>query len=32
MITGDNPITAANIAYQSAILDPHASTLIVDYA
>lgn len=31
MITGDNPITASNIGYQSAFLDPHTKTLIVDY-
>jgi len=32
MITGDNPVTAANIGYQSAILHPHTKTLIIDYA
>jgi len=32
MITGDNPITASNIGYQSAILDPNTKTLIVDYS
>jgi magnesium-transporting ATPase (P-type) len=32
MITGDNPITASNIGYQSGILDPHSKTLIVDYS
>lgn len=31
MITGDNPITATNIGYQSAILDYNTTTLIVDY-
>ncbi len=31
MITGDNPITAANIGYQSNILDHNTTTLIVDY-
>ena len=30
MITGDNPITASNIGYQSAILDPQSRTIIVD--
>jgi magnesium-transporting ATPase (P-type) len=30
MITGDNPITASNIGYQSFILDSHSKTLIVD--
>ena len=31
MITGDNPITASNIGYQSAILDPDTKSLIVDF-
>lgn len=31
MITGDNPITASNIGYQSLILDANITTLIVDY-
>jgi magnesium-transporting ATPase (P-type) len=32
MITGDNPITASNIGYQSAILDPNTKTIIIDYS
>jgi cation-transporting P-type ATPase 13A2 len=31
MITGDNPITASNIGYQSGILDPETHTLIIDH-
>jgi magnesium-transporting ATPase (P-type) len=31
MITGDNPLTAANIGYQSGILDAETRTLIVDF-
>lgn len=31
IITGDNSLTAANIGYQSAILDSDTKTLIVDY-
>ena len=32
MITGDNPITASNIGYQSGILDAGTKTLIIDYS
>lgn len=31
MITGDNPITASNIGYQSGILDPHTVSLLIDW-
>jgi magnesium-transporting ATPase (P-type) len=31
MITGDNPITASNIGYQSAILDANTKTLLIDF-
>lgn len=31
MITGDNPITASNIGYQSAILDPYSKSILIDY-
>ena len=32
MITGDNPITASNIGYQSGILDANTMTIIIDYS
>lgn len=32
MITGDNPITASNIGYQSGILDADTKTIIIDYS
>ena len=32
MITGDNPITASNIGYQSGILDADTMTIIIDFS